>query len=165
MSLLANLGRAFAKSDSGDFIPHVGMDRIGSGIVEKQEELGWGESAIEQLSRDLRRAFPETKGFSSRNLRNMKHLFSTYANTTIWQQAVAKLPESAIVEKLRQLVAEVPWGHNLLILNKLSEPRERVIHHASVSSSKSAGYSPAWHSRVAGTGLLTLPVCQRLQSS
>ena len=113
--------------------------------MEKQEELGWGESVIEQLSRDLRRAFPETKGFSSRNLRNMKHLFSTYANTTIWQQAVAKLPamgltapnrqqavaklpESAIVEKLRQLVAEVPWGHNLLILNKLSEPRERLYY-------------------------------------
>ena len=36
---------------------------IGRGIVEKQEELGWGESVIERLSGDLRRAFPETKGF------------------------------------------------------------------------------------------------------
>ena len=118
---------------------------IGRGIVEKQEELGWGESVIEQLSGDLRRAFPETKGFSSRNLRNMKHLFSTYANTAIWQQAVAKLPamglpapnrqqavakleESEVVEKLRQLVAEIPWGHNLLILNKLSDPKERLYY-------------------------------------
>ena len=118
---------------------------IGRGIVEKQEELGWGESVIEQLSGDLRRAFPETKGFSSRNLRNMKRLFSTYANTVIWQQAVAELPaiglpapnrqqavakleEIETTDKLRQLVVEVPWGHNMLILNKLSEPKERLYY-------------------------------------
>ena len=114
---------------------------IGRGIVEKQEELGWGESVIERLSGDLRRAFPETRGFSPRNLRDMKRLFSAYANAGIWQQAVAeltamelpasnrrqavaKLKESEVIEKLQQLVAEVPWGHNLLILNKLSKPIE-----------------------------------------
>ena len=118
---------------------------IGRGIVEKQEELGWGESVIERLSLDLRRAFPETKGFSPRNLRDMKRLFSAYANSAIWQQAVAELPaiglpapnrrqavaklkKSEVIEKLRQLVAEVPWGHNLLILNKLSAPKERLYY-------------------------------------
>ncbi len=118
---------------------------IGRGIVEKQEELGWGESVIERLSGDLRRTFPKTKGFSPRNLRNMKRLFSTYANSAIWQQAVAKLStmglqapnrqqavaklnDSEVIEKLRQLVAEIPWGHNLLILNKLSEPKERLYY-------------------------------------
>lgn len=118
---------------------------IGQGIVEKQEEWGWGESVIDRLSQDLRRAFPETKGFSSRNLRDMKRLFSAYANTAIWRQAVAKLPTiglpasnrrqavaklkaSEVIENLRQLVAEVPWGHNLLILNKLSEPTERLYY-------------------------------------
>ena len=65
---------------------------IGRGIVEKQEELGWGESVIDQLSGDLRRAFPETKGFSPRNLRDMKRLFSSYTNASIWQQVVAELP-------------------------------------------------------------------------
>ena len=118
---------------------------IGRGIVEKQEELGWGESVIDLLSEDLRRAFPETKGFSPRNLRDMKRLFSAYANAAIWRQAVAKLPamglpasnrrqavarlkEPEVIEKLRQLVAKVPWGHNLLILNKLSEPKERLYY-------------------------------------
>ena len=118
---------------------------IGRGIVEKQEELDWGESVIGRLSGDHRRAFPETKGFSPRNLRDMKRLFSAYANAAIWQQAVAELPamelpasnrrqgvtklkESEVIEKLRHLVAEVPWGHNLLILNKLSEPIERLYY-------------------------------------
>ena len=118
---------------------------IGRGIVEKQEELGWGESVIERLAEDLRRAFPEAKGFSPRNLWDMKRLFSAYSNAGIWQQVVAELPvmeisasnlrqvvaklnEAEVVEKLRQLVAEVPWGHNLLILNKLSEPKERLYY-------------------------------------
>ena len=58
----------------------------------------------------------------------MELFFSTYINTVIWQQAVAKLKESEVIEKLRQLVAEVPWGHNLLILNRLSEPEERLYY-------------------------------------
>ena len=118
---------------------------IGRGIVEKQEELGWGASVIERLARDLRQTFPETKGFSPRNLRDMKRLFIAYSNAGIWRQAVANLPamempasnrrqvvaklnEAEVVEKLRQLIAEIPWGHNLLILNKLSEPKERLYY-------------------------------------
>ncbi|MCY4361312.1 MAG: PDDEXK nuclease domain-containing protein [Gammaproteobacteria bacterium] len=118
---------------------------IGRGIVEKQEVLGWGESVIDRLSGDLRQAFPETKGFSPRNLRDMKRLFSAYSNARIWRQPVAELPvmempasnrrqvvaklkESEVIEKLRQLIAEIPWGHNLLILNKLSEPNKRLYY-------------------------------------
>ena len=101
---------------------------IGRGIVEKQEKLGWGESVIERLSGDLRLAFPETRGFSPRNLWDMKRLFNAYSNAGIWRQLVAKLKESEVVEKLRQLVAEIPWGHNLIILNKLSEPKERLYY-------------------------------------
>ena len=75
----------------------------------------------------------------------MKRLFSAYSNAAIWQQVVAEFPvmeisasnlrqvvanlnEAEVVEKLRQLVAEIPWGHNLLILNKLSEPKERLYY-------------------------------------
>jgi len=43
---------------------------IGQGIVEKQSEHGWGASVIDQLSDDLRREFPDSKGFPSRNLRS-----------------------------------------------------------------------------------------------
>lgn len=48
---------------------------IGRGIVAKQHTLGWGESVIDRLSRDLREAFPGTAGFSPRNLRDMKRFF------------------------------------------------------------------------------------------
>jgi len=66
------------------------------------------------------------------------NLPQTEGEPKIWRQAVAKLasrhttgdntleqpvPET---EALRQLVAEVPWGHNLVILNKLTNPAARL---------------------------------------
>lgn len=41
---------------------------IGRGIMEKQEDLGWGKSVVEQLSLDLRAEFPGMEGFSANNL-------------------------------------------------------------------------------------------------
>ncbi len=120
---------------------------IGRGIVEKQQALGWGESVVETVAADLQQAFPATTGFSPRNLRDMKRLYLAYADETIWRQVVAKLPRGSkaggaeiwpqaaakltnetVIELLRQLVAEVPWGQNLLILNKLSDPVARLYY-------------------------------------
>jgi hypothetical protein len=36
---------------------------IGRGIVEKQQILGWGESVVEIVAADLRRAFPGARRF------------------------------------------------------------------------------------------------------
>ena len=120
---------------------------IGQGIVEKQQTLGWGEAVVETVAADLQQAFPAATGFSPRNLRDMKRLYLTYADETIWRQVVAKLPRGAeagdaeiwppaaakltnerISEFLRQLVAKIPWGQNLLILNKLSDAAARLYY-------------------------------------
>jgi predicted nuclease of restriction endonuclease-like (RecB) superfamily len=45
-----------------------------------------------------------------------------------WPQPVAKLTEVKAIEFLQQLVAEIPWGHNLLILNKLTDPAARLYY-------------------------------------
>jgi len=113
---------------------------IGRAIVEKQQALGWGESVVDRVSYDLKEAFPATTGFSPRNLRDMKRFHLAYANEAIWPQAVAKLPrwaktegneiwpqpvakltEAKVIEFLQQLVAEIPWGHHRLILDKLTD--------------------------------------------
>lgn len=112
---------------------------IGREIVQKQQEFGWGASVIDQLSHDLRTEFPHSKGFSSRNLRDMKRFFGSYTDAAIWRplvaklaqvgepdaiwrQPVAKLRDSEMLLGFQNLVSGVPWGHNLLILNKLSDP-------------------------------------------
>ena len=78
---------------------------IGKMIVEKQKEEGWGKSVIERLSQDLQKEYPGKAGFSSRNLWDMKRFYEQYADN----------------EFLRQLVAEIPWSHKLLIMSKLSD--------------------------------------------
>ena len=103
--------------------------------------LGWGESVVEMVSADLRRAFPQMKGFSSRNLRDMKRFYLAYTDEVIWRQPVAKLRQhtkwpqvvakvgsETVIEILQQLIAKIPWGHNLLILNKLSDPAARLYY-------------------------------------
>ena len=82
--------------------------KIGELIHQKQEEHGWGKSVVEKLSSDLQKAFPRSKGFSARNLWEMRKFFHFYSGVPI----------------LQQLVAEIPWGHNLLIMNKLSDREE-----------------------------------------
>jgi predicted nuclease of restriction endonuclease-like (RecB) superfamily len=84
---------------------------IGKRIVERQEQEGWGEAVIERLAADLHRAFPEMGGFSARNLWRMRAFYRAYSGRA------AILP---------QPVAEIPWGHNIIILEKVKPPRERI---------------------------------------
>ncbi len=47
---------------------------LGRGIVEKQEVMGWGKSAVETLSADLKEAYPGVKGCSANSLWLMRQL-------------------------------------------------------------------------------------------
>jgi hypothetical protein len=51
---------------------------IGQMIVDKQEELGWGKSVVEQLSKDILKAYPGIKGFSTTNLWNMRLFYNQW---------------------------------------------------------------------------------------
>jgi len=60
---------------------------IGSEIIIRQNKNGWGAKIIEQLSRDMSEAFPNTKGFSRTNLKYMKTFAQNYSKSEISQQA------------------------------------------------------------------------------
>ena len=85
---------------------------IGQQIVEKQEKYSWGDSVVEKLSLDLKREFGETIGFSTRNLWDMRKFYLQYKDDTI----------------MRQLVAEIPWGQNLLIMSKIKDEEEKKFY-------------------------------------
>ncbi len=86
--------------------------QIGCDILERQEKQGWGAKVVDQLSKDLCSAFPKMKSFSARNLKYMRALAETYANGGFVQQAVA----------------QIPWGHNVRILDKAKTPEEREFY-------------------------------------
>jgi len=83
--------------------------QIGRDILARQAEQGWGTKVIERLSQDLRSAFPEMKGFSPRNLKYMR------AFAEAW-------PEPEFVQ---EVLAQLPWYHQLALLDKLPGPQAR----------------------------------------
>jgi predicted nuclease of restriction endonuclease-like (RecB) superfamily len=83
---------------------------LGRDILARQKKEGWGAQVIDRLSADLRAAFPEMAGFSPRNLKYMR------AFAAAW-------PEEEIVQ---QIVAQLPWGHNVRLLDLLEGREQRL---------------------------------------
>lgn len=127
--------------------------KIGSDILRKQEELGWGAQVIMQLSNDLHRRFPEDDGYSERNLRNMKRFASEYpdypfvqvplaelAKDEFWQVALAENTQTPIwqvplakIEKEGETFVQVPlaqitWYHHISLLPKVKSLPERAFY-------------------------------------
>ncbi|MBI3654234.1 MAG: hypothetical protein HY231_24660 [Acidobacteria bacterium] len=70
---------------------------IGMDILQRQSRQGWGAKVINRLSSDLRAAFPEMKGLSTRNLKYMKFFAQECPDFQIGQQSAAQLPWFHIV--------------------------------------------------------------------
>jgi len=87
---------------------------IGSSISIKIDKAKWGSSIVEQLSKDLKSEFPDQGGFSRSNLFSMKKWVDFYSNSII------------DLEKVQQLVGQIPWGQNIVIISK-SETIEEAI--------------------------------------
>ena len=86
--------------------------QIGREILERQKTNGWGAKVIERLSKDLIKEFPDMKGFSTRNLKYMRILAETYNDQ----------------EFVQQVVAQIPWGHNVRILDKVKNSKAREFY-------------------------------------
>ena len=84
--------------------------QIGRDILDRQERESWGAKVIDRLSFDLKRAFPEMKGFSPRNLKYMRRFAEAWAEE----------------EFVQQVAAQLPWFHNCVLLDKVSGRDERV---------------------------------------
>ncbi|MCX6359716.1 MAG: PDDEXK nuclease domain-containing protein [Armatimonadetes bacterium] len=83
--------------------------QIGRDILERQGREGWGAKVIERLAHDLRSAFPDMKGFSPRNLKYMR------AFAEAWPDA----------DFVQGVLAQLPWYHQLALLDKLDGNAER----------------------------------------
>jgi len=79
---------------------------IGKIILENSR---WGNKFINNLSVDLKLEFPNISGFSTRNLKYMRKFAKEYPN----------------FEFVQQVVAQIPWGHNIILLDKIKNIDER----------------------------------------
>lgn len=78
---------------------------IGKLLFDRNLKSGYGSSVVKRLSVDLKEQFPDM-GLSPRNLWDMKRFYERYKTCD---------------SKLRQAVAVLPWGHNLLLINKIAD--------------------------------------------
>jgi predicted nuclease of restriction endonuclease-like (RecB) superfamily len=119
---------------------------IGKQILEKQELHGWGAKVVEVLAQDLQKAFPDTKGFSVRNLKYMRRFVELYSptlevyslpknkKTSIVQTVSAQLGNSKanlIVQTLSAQLGNsslfnISWSHHVLLMDKAGDTEERL---------------------------------------
>lgn len=108
---------------------------IGSVIVERQQTEGWGKSIVQRLSEDLQREFPGMSGFSPQNVWFMRGFYLA------WTQEVHRQPlttgsaaptnlsqpvRDLDGNNLPQAVADIPWGHNRILLTKVKDLTARL---------------------------------------
>lgn len=112
---------------------------VGRMIQQRQQREGWGAGVIPRLASDLKNELSDIKGFSERNIGRMIAFYREYSSGfEFLPQPVAKLPasfgkaekvpqpvaktsETVESENLQQLVAKIPWGHNILLMEKVKD--------------------------------------------
>lgn len=89
---------------------------IGKTVSEQVRKANWGAKIIEKLAHDLRSEFPDMKGFSLRNVQYMRLFAETYSKPEFTQQAVA----------------QIPWGHHVLLMDKIKDPETALFYMAKI---------------------------------
>ena len=89
---------------------------LGADILAKQANHAWGSGFLQRLSDDLIREFPEVKGFSKRNLEQIRRWHS------FWQA------EPAIAKQAATQLFGVPWWHHVTIISKCSSHAQALYY-------------------------------------
>lgn len=85
--------------------------KIGREILIQQEIQGWGSKVLSRLSQDLKHEFPDMKGFSVTNLKQMRSFADAWPD----------FPEIG-----QNILTNLPWGHNLTLISKVQEREKRL---------------------------------------
>ncbi len=125
---------------------------LGRDLVQKKAEERWGAGVVEQVSLDLQREFPNTDGFSTRNIWYMKQWYLFYyQEDTKLQRPVAELEDEKLYqvgkeilippvreiedEKMHLLGAEfpaifaqIPWGQHIEIISRCKSMEEALFY-------------------------------------
>ena len=114
--------------------------KIGTDIIKKQKEQGWGTQVVELLAKDLSLRFPDDRGYSARNLWNMKRFATEYPNFPFLQVALAEIEEGSILQAaLAELkedgkdfvqipLAQITWYHHISLLPKVKDIAQRAFY-------------------------------------
>ena len=122
---------------------------IGNTILQQQLKEGWGTKVIKKLALDLKTAFPDFIGLSVRNLHYMRSFAEAWP---IVQPLAVQLQnnENQLITFVQPLVAQIPWSHHIVILNKLTDSDLRLFY---IKKTIENGWSKAILAIQIGSGL------------
>ncbi|MBB1488637.1 PDDEXK nuclease domain-containing protein [Oceanospirillum sediminis] len=106
-----------------EFYWHLGQE-----IVEKQQSSTWGQGFLTQLSKDLMAEFPDIKGFSKRNLEQIRRWYLFWSS------------DAAIAKQAATQFLQIPWWHNIVIVTKAQNHEEALFY---VAQTQQHGWSRA----------------------
>jgi predicted nuclease of restriction endonuclease-like (RecB) superfamily len=97
--------------------------QIGRAVVQRQEFENWDEAVIEELALDLQSEFPGMRGFSRVNLARVRSFFLAYTH-----DYVGTAPPCHEIDGIKPpgVLAELPWRHNVALVEQLRDPTERL---------------------------------------
>ncbi len=105
---------------------------LGADIVERQKTAKWGSGFLKQLSADLMAEFPDMKGFSKRNLEQIRRWYLFYSegllNYGTSCSTFAKQPASQLGQRAVDQLMEIPWWHNVVIVSKCKDITEALYY-------------------------------------
>jgi len=118
---------------------------MGKMIADNQELFEGRNNYVAQLEKDLRTEFPDIKGFSRSNLFYIRKFYQFYSDSSVqqlvglkeiegekdlMQQAVALSDGDSVqqVVGLKSPINSVPWGHHVMILDKVKEVDEAIFY-------------------------------------
>lgn len=83
---------------------------IGNIILDYQDKDGWGAKVVDNIAKEIKLEFAELKGFSPRNLKYMRKFALEYKS----------------LEFVQQVVAQIPWSHNVVLMDRISDVNKRI---------------------------------------
>lgn len=119
---------------------------IGGYVSYHSRQDKWGSSSIDRISEQLRRDLPGLRGFSARNIRNMRTFFEFWTQYLIWSPSATKLQPIATEETIdidalslqkwsplateinREEFLGISFSHHLEILHKTKDIKEILFY-------------------------------------
>lgn len=114
---------------------------IGQEIVGRQKVDGWGRATVERLAADIQQEFPGIKGFSRTNIFRMRAFYLAYSAQEDVPQPMGQSDSAEIVpqpvgqtagESPPEFTLNLPWGHNVVLIEKLKDHGQREWYAAQV---------------------------------
>lgn len=109
--------------------------RLGRGIAQLHFDAEWGSGFYDALSKDLKEAFPDSKGFAVSNLRYMRRYYELFPDFPIRPQVEGEIGDAAIhpqvegeiMPRVGEQIFMIPWNHIKYILDKCGGNQAKAL--------------------------------------